>query len=380
MRLLGVLALWLCAALAAAQDSAADGGAPAAPVSACTETEFAAEVMGEERDRGLCPRPADPTLERLLSTIQRTADTDQAVFQAVLEELRDRCRAADPNPVSWRAGLARHIDEVLATTEGQRRPPADFAAVRGRDSDIDPATSCLFMTGTAAESGYACYLAPGQTAPAHPQGDSAQMAVYALGSFEEAYLAHQALGIAHGALLKLDVPGLRKAVARLALANKRWDNLRKHGYLQYPWELAASGVFANYSDFQACFASDHQCTGEEGLDPERVRLILLHPGVGMGFSGFGANPKPSADAALSLSLEALGATFYQESFKTYFGVSVGAIVNDGDFGDVRPGVFVHVTRWAHLGYLLSLRSESRGDATIFLSSDFGTALGLGFLE
>jgi hypothetical protein len=140
-------------------------------------------------------------------------------------------------------------------------------------------------------------------------------------------------------------------------------------------------VLTSYRDYQACFAVDAYCTGEQGLDPERTRLIALHPGVGMGFSGFGRNPRPSAHAALALSLELIGVTLYAADFKTYFGASLGAVVNGGDFRDVRPGVFVHLTRWLHAGYLMSFfRHDSRYDATVFLSSDLATTFGADFLD
>jgi hypothetical protein len=298
----------------------------------------------------------------------------------VLKSLRDHCQTTDP--LTWRAGLAQHIDAVFDTAKNLRRPPADFAAVRNTDSTLDP-ESCLFMTGDPGTSDYACYILAGTPEPKHPLGAKASLTVYALQDFADAYLAHRALGIAYGALVKLDVPALTEALARLAQANQRWDNLRKHGYLQYPWELWLSSSFAAYSDYQACFANDAYCTGEQGLDPQRLRLIALHPGVGMGFSGFGwkEKTKPSSDASLALSLEVLGATYYQSNFKDYLGASLGAVVNDGDFSDVRPGVFVHLTRWLHLGYLVSLFQKStRYDATLFVSTDLGSALGASFLE
>jgi hypothetical protein len=41
---------------------------------------------------------------------------------------------------------------------------------------------------------------------------------------------------------------------------------------------------------------------------------------------------------------------------------------------------VHVTRWFHAGYLLSLfRDASRFDATLFLSMDLASAWGASFL-
>jgi len=359
-----LIAACLCVSRAAAQPTAA----------MCDAAEFAEEVMNDHPGRGLCPKPKDPTLERLDSKNKQTRAKDSAVFFEVLRSLRDYARASATSGSSWRAGLAQQIDQAFSLAKEARLPPAHFAAARFATPDLDP-EGCLFVTGDAGQSGYACYLLQG--AP-HP---TSAIAIYELTDFADAYLAHRALGIALAASLKLEVPALEVALKRLTLASKRWSNLRKRGYLQYPWELAFSSVFSAYSDYQACFARDAYCTGEEGLDPERLRLIALHPGVGMGFSGFGWKQKPSADAALALSVELLGATYYRADFGSYFGASIGAVVNDGDFRDVRPGVFVHLTRWVHLGYLLSVfRSETRFDGTVFLSTDLGSALGLDFLE
>jgi hypothetical protein len=360
---------WLFAASASAQT---------AELSACDAAEFSAEVLNHDATKNLCPKPVDPVLERLFSQIERTQGKDSHVFFAVLRSLRDHCHGTEPS--SWRAALAQNIDDVFTRAKALRLPPAHFAAVRDATTELDP-ESCLFVTGDAGQAGYTCYFMAGTAKPAHPQGPQVAMAAYELSDFADAYLAQRALGIAYGAMLKLEVPALDQALKRLTLANQRWSNLRKRGYLQYPWELAFSSVFSAYNDYQACFASDAYCSGEEGLDPERWRLIALHPGVGMGFSGFGWKQKPSADAALALSLELLGATYYQADFSSYLGASLGALVNDGDFGDVRPGVFVHVTRWLHVGYLLSLfQRDTRYDATLFLSTDLGTALGVDFLD
>lgn len=346
---------------------------PTAAGETCDAAEFAEEVMNEHIGRGLCPRPKDPTLERLDSLNKQTRAADSAVFFEVLRSLRDYARATAPSRASWREGLAQQIDRAFTLAKESRLPPSYFAAARFATPDLDP-ESCLFVTSDAGLPGYACYVLKGAPAPTH-------MTVYELSDFADAYLAHRALGIALAASLKLEVPALEAAQRRLALASKRWSNLRKRGYLQYPWELALSNVFAAYTDYQACFAHDAYCTGEEGLDPERMRLIALHPGVGMGFSGFGWKQEPSADASLAISLELLGVTYYRADFTSYLGASLGAIVNDGDFRDVRPGVFVHVTRWLHLGYLLSVfRSETRFDGTVFLSTDLGSAFGLDFLD
>jgi hypothetical protein len=385
MRTAIIVAVWLFECSAVAQPApAAESGERAAPASACGALEFTTEVISKDAHTNLCPKPVDATLESLHGKLERTSSKSTPLFFEVLKTLRDYCAASATRaePVTWRAALAQHLDDVFATAKALRRPAADFAAVRFTDSALDP-EACLFMTGDTGTPDYACYILAGTPKPQHALGAKAMMATYELSDFSDAYLAHRALGVARAALLKLEVPALQQALARLNEANQRWDNLRHRGYLQYPWELWLSSTFAAYSDYQACFAKDAYCTGEEGLDPERLRLIALHPGVGMGFSGFGwkERTKPSSDASLALSLEVLGATYYQGNFKDYLGASLGAVVNDGDFSDLRPGVFVHLTRWLHLGYLVSFfQKDTRYDATLFVSTDLGSALGASFLE
>jgi hypothetical protein len=338
----------------------------------CGALEFAQEVLIGDSTTSVCPKPDDQTLDALSLELERTFKQDTRGILAVLKGLRDHLRAAK-QPQSWRAALAERLDALLQRNPKAPRPVASFAAVRGPASGLDP-DACLFVTSDAGQPDYACYVLAGTVKPRGPQ-------VYELSDFGDAYIAHRALGLAYFALVKLDVVPLEAAIARLEQASQRWHRLRTRGYLQYPWELLLSSALSSYQDYQACFASDEHCTGEEGLDPERWRVIALHPGIGMGFSGFGKHPDPSLDASLALSIELFGLTRYNESFSSYFGASLGALVNDGDFRDLRPGLFVHLTRWLHLGYGLSvMREASRFDGTIFFSTDLGTALGLDFLD
>lgn len=351
------------------------------PASACDAIEFSREVLMGDLTTQVCPKPIDVTLERLRARLERASAKDTQASFAVLRELRDHCAASAQRAsnASWRANLAQQIERVFEQAKQQKRVAASFAAARGPTESVDPDV-CLFVTADVDEPNYACFILSGSARPVPTPGSQA-IRTFELSGFADAYLAYRTLGVAYAAVMKLDVASLDRAIARLSLARQRWRNLRRYGYLQYPWELAASTTLATYRNYAACFAQDKYCTGEEGLDPEPVRLIVLHPGVGMGFSGFGWKQKPSADAALSISLEAIGASFYGDSFESYLGASIGVVVNDGDFRDVRPGAFLHLTRWLHVGYLLSLfRDSTRYDATLFLSTDLGSALGMDFLE
>jgi hypothetical protein len=232
----------------------------------------------------------------------------------------------------------------------------------------------VLVTGTHGQADYACIVLRGAPEPVGPG------TIFVLEPYEAA-LAFRVLAAAHSAISKLNVPEIDKAIVRLTQAQKRFDNLRRYGYLQYPWELMVDTALAPRSRYEECQTTDSFCSGEAGLDPTSLRAIFLHPGVGLAAQGFGFKGKPSWDTAIALSLEIAGFVSYTESFAHYWGLSAGAIVNDGDFGDTRFGLFAHATRWVHVGYLFSvLRDDSRGDASVFVSMDLGTAFGASFLE
>ncbi|HEX7480557.1 MAG TPA: hypothetical protein VF331_22345, partial [Polyangiales bacterium] len=261
----------------------------------------------------------------------------------------------------------------------KRRPVAGFANARAPNEDVDP-LECLWVVGEAGVDDYQCFIVAGAARPSTQPG-KATIAIHELRDYAQAYEVYSVLVMTRSALLKLDLKGIDAVISRLQTARSRWSNLRTKGYVQYPWELALSVAFSAYNRYTACFAGDTHCTGNEGLDPESWRLVALHPGVGFGFVGFGPRQKikPSADAALSLSLEAIGFTSYNSSFSWYWGLAAGAVVDDGNFSDTRFGLFVHLTRLLHVGYLLSaMQSTTRGDATLFVSMDLGSMLGLDF--
>lgn len=346
----------------------------------CTPAAFGKEVIaGVAGDA--CPKPNEPELAAIIGRINAAiADAKLAAAQrsaALLAELRT-LRAAYGQRPGWGADLARGADAAILRARAGELPLSGFANVRAPNAPPDPG-ECSVIAGTRGELDYACFVLAGSPVPP-PAGDGVRIAVRVLEPYEAA-LAYRALSAAHSAISKLNIPELDRAIDRLAQAQKRFDNLRNDGYLQYPWELALDTALAPRARYEACQTTDSFCSGETGLDPASLRVIFLHPGVGIAASGLGFKGKPTWDTAISLSLEAIGFISYTESFEAYWGLSAGAIVNDGDFGDPRFGVFVHATRWVHAGYLFSVfRDATRGDASVFLSLDLGTAFGASFLE
>ncbi len=348
--------------------------------STCTPAAFGKEILAQVAGDS-CPKPNEPQLDAIVQRIDAAISNPKLEATqrsaALLIELR-ALREAYGLRASWGANLARGLDAAILKARAGELPRSGFANVRAANTPPDPA-ECLLIAGTRGEIDYACVVLEGFLPPP-AQSDGTRVAVYTLDPHEAA-LALRVLSAAHSAISKLNIPALDHAIDRLTQAQERFDNLRKNGYLQYPWELMLDSALASRAHYEACQATDSFCSGESGLDPAPVRVIFLHPGVGIAAPGLGFKGKPSWDTAIALSLEAVGFVSYTESFETYWGLSAGAIVNDGDFGDTRFGLFVHATRWVHAGYLFSvLRDATRGDASVFLSIDLGTAFGATFLD
>jgi len=346
----------------------------------CTPADFGKEILfrvaGDK-----CPKPNEPELEAIIGRIDASiADPKLAATlrsAALLAELRKLRDAYGQRP-GWGASLARGIDAAIRSARSGELPLSSFANVRAPNAPPDP-SECSVVAGNRGDLDYTCFVLAGSPVPP-PASDGTRVAVHVLEPYEAA-LALRALSAAHSAISKLNIPELDKAIERLTQAQKRFDNLRNDGYLQYPWELALDAALAPRARYEACQATDSFCSGEAGLDPASLRMIFLHPGVGIAAPGLGFKGKPSWDTAIALSLEAIGFVSYTESFEAYWGLSAGAIVSDGDFGDTRFGLFVHATRWVHAGYLFSVfRDATRGDASVFLSLDLATAFGASFLE
>ncbi len=346
----------------------------------CTPLDFGKEILAQVAG-DKCPKANEPKLDALTQRVDATAvdaklDAAEkaAVYLSALRELR----ALYGLRAGWGAGLMRGIDAAISSARSGELPLSGFANVRAANAPVDPA-ECSLVTGTRGELDYACVVLEGASTPA-PVADGSRVAVLVLEPYEAA-LALRVLSAAHSTISKLNIPELDKAIDRLTQAQQRFDNLRQHGYLQYPWELAVDTALAPRSRYEACQTADSFCSGEAGLDPTSLRAIFLHPGVGLAAPGLGFKGKPTWDTAIALSLEVAGFVSYTDSFAHYWGLSAGAIVSDGDFGDTRFGLFVHATRWLHAGYLFSmLRDDTRGDASVFLSMDLGTAFGASFLE
>jgi hypothetical protein len=173
----------------------------------------------------------------------------------------------------------------------------------------------------------------------------------------------------HHALVVLQRPDRFEVVQRLYRTRIQWDRLLSRGYTQFPWELAANSAVADHRESRLCKQGYSGACSAAQLDPFALQLIVAHPSAGLGFRGFGADFDPRAKAVVVLNVETIGVLRYCKDFKQYYGGSFSVSMADLDFADPLLGATVHVTRWIHIGYGVSVRKKTRAEGTLFAVAD-----------
>ncbi|HEX6241522.1 MAG TPA: hypothetical protein VFZ61_11530 [Polyangiales bacterium] len=311
-----------------------------------------------------CPLP-----DHLLPATSVDALTGQGVREPeqVRAALSELARATREAGTAWSAAFADKLSEQRDVACDQTQS-LDFTTTYPSGDDDTEGCDCLWVSGRAGSQVRTCYRVGTTDAPA------CEIAQVTFASWPKAAPALAAQRLGRSGLIKLSKSCRDQARKVLRDAHKAWNNLRDNGYLQYPWELAASRAFKSYRNYQDCFNSDPACRSD-GLMPERWRLVFFHPALGIAFSGFGKQGKPSADAAAALLLELAGFTLYPSDFKYYFGLSAGAAVLGANFGEPRVGGLVHLTRWVHVGYYWCVAGEHARDASLIASFDVASWVG-----
>jgi hypothetical protein len=290
-------------------------------------------------------------------------DDERAIIDG-LHALSEIARNEPP----WGADFANRLDAFLQAFTPNRcdEPlPLQFTELHAT-TDADAACECAFEASSEGNPGYACFRVP----PA-PACAIAGLPTYDLAGAPAAARAFRILTLTSAATKRLQAGCAKLAVDTLQQAKRHWHTLLGEGYVQYPWELWISRqLFRDFDNYSRCFASDSSCTGLEGLEPEPVRPIFLHPGVGLGFSGFGKHDgKPSSRADLVVLLELAGVVGYASDFENYLGVSAILGFQRADFARPRVGLLLHLSHYLQLGYLLGLVKETRLNGTLYLSID-----------
>ena len=350
------------------------------PVHAQSTCTWRNVVRGEFDERCPLPTPAE-LLDAESAAALALKPADEASQARVVSALRVLASKARSEPL-WGAAFADRVEQLLQhlnPSQCDKTWELAFSELRAPITPLD-SCQCAFEVASDGDPGHACFRF-GQPLPAC---ELPRLQVYDLPDWGPAARAYVLLDQARAALVALNTGCRATAIKRLKSAHERWHTLATRGYLQYPWELWFSRAISDdYGNYSRCFASDPSCTGEEGLDPETLRPIFLHPGVGLGFPGFGKHDgKVSAQGRLVIMLEAIGLNIYARDFKEYLGASLGVGFQDANFARPRLGAFVHLSRYLQVGYLLGVVSESAGNGTLYLSVDiFGwTNRSLGLTE
>jgi hypothetical protein len=353
-----VLFLLACTLPARAQDSCSARAVNRALLSAESDwpaacpRPSASELVGAETATALAVSPN--TLERRAQLIAAARTLEQAA------------RTQTP----WGPAFAQQLEALLNALHPSRcdKPlELSWTALRAPISSCQ----CAFEVGAVGDAGHACFRFPQAAGAALPACEQPGMQVHDLPDWLSVARAYMFYDLAHTALLALTNKCREAVVARLTQAEQRWHRLVTRGLVQYPWELWLSRLIADdYGNYSRCFASDPKCSGDEGLDPESLRLIFLHPGVGLGFPGFGDHDgQVKAKARLVLTVEALGIAIYDRELKEYLGASLGVGFQDADFARPRLGAFVHLSRYLQVGFLLGVVSETKANGTLYVSTD-----------
>ena len=135
----------------------------------------------------------------------------------------------------------------------------------------------------------------------------------------------------------------------------RWQNFHSYGYSQFPHELYLNGLHAT----------------RLSLDPPQHQVIVLHPSYAMEFSGPSWNQLRRHDV---LALEAFGYLGYTEDRRSYFGLSLAALVPSDD--NIGVGALIHWGSMFELGYALRTHSGNRwSEGSVVMSVDLYGLLG-----
>lgn len=361
---------WVCVLLALTSVRGA------ARAEECTNSAMYREYFGATKTAqpAVCPPPTvDVHLaEAAMGALDPAAPppagpADEAAVIAGLHALADAARTQP----QWGPTFATQLEAFLqAYTPGSCDKPLSLQFTELHPTN-DADCECAFEVSSEGNPGYACFRFREQS------GTSPTCAVVGLPTYElvdasAAARAYRLITLASAATKRLQsAKCVPIAIDTLKRAEEHWHTLLAEGYVQYPWELWFSRLLSDdYRNYTRCFASDASCTGREGLEPERWRPIFLHPGVGLGFPGFGKRDgKPSSRADAVVLLELGGVVHYASDFKNYLGLSAILGFEKADFARPRVGLLFHVSHYLQLGYLLGLVQETRLNGTLYVSID-----------
>ena len=143
-------------------------------------------------------------------------------------------------------------------------------------------------------------------------------------------------------------------------ADDKWNALSKVGYSENILEALVNGkIRERRLRAVNCPLVGQEYACDKALDPLRVRIILLHPSIGLQMYDTGkVNDERPKLLRPVFFLEAVGFNAYAKSFKYYFGLGAGIqISGDGLEEDFRPGILIHPAPFVDVGVTYSTMSD-----------------------
>ena len=122
-------------------------------------------------------------------------------------------------------------------------------------------------------------------------------------------------------LTEIGAPWRARTVEKLTALAKRWDTFIVDGYSQFPWELALNGALRSSTDYE----------------PPSRQFILLHPSLSAEVHGAALDQLSPINV---LSIEALGAVFYNGEHSRYAGASIVTTTASGV--NASAGIYLHL--------------------------------------
>lgn len=173
--------------------------------------------------------------------------------------------------------------------------------------------------------------------------------------------------VAYNNFQELNATGRKEAHHGVAESLRKWKNFRR-GLFQLPWESAINGRLGRNRPRL------RDCPKDDELGPCRNQFIVLHPlaALGVQINNIAAPGKVERVVAATLGIEAIGFVKYRPDFRHYFGAAATVGVDNLVFEDPRVGLTLHLTKYLHVGYLVSVRSSTAGDGTVLLAGDLAS--------
>jgi hypothetical protein len=259
--------------------------------------------------------------------------------RARLQELHATMLADERVPSAARIGLAALLLDVLGRFDG-----TEATANRLRRADFKPAPCAEQIEDGIPMPARCAWQLPAAGADV-PRADAPDAwpcaAVKRFASYLQLIAAF---------LDEWNATYIRLASESLGHYARAWENYALRGYSQFPWELLVNGWIEDEGDW----------------GPDRFKLIVLHPSVGVLIG------QPTEDQIVPLAgvlmLEAIGFVHYTQSHEQYLGLGAGLSAISVQPDALSAALLLHLASW-HVGVSYGLGGQIEKEVGIFVTFD-----------